>query len=425
MEPSERNEVDAAQRQVEESETIRCLPVSINGVPWAEHLKAIREAREEIAKLQQAVRLPRTVLGWLFVACVLLVVKSASAQRAEITFAQVKLGEKLFNERLLSIDGTVSCASCHQAHRGTSDGLPVARGVGGLLGTRNTPQLWGVVTLEAARLNTDQLLFHDGRTNGRVRNGRVVLASTSVQATQPLVNPLEMAFPNGDGRGVERAMQRLRSAGYGPLFRQVYGDGRITAERYGNAMTAYLATLQSNDAPIDRRLQGYSRALSPAAERGFQLVSAAGCMSCHTPRAGRFTDAGFHNNGYTFFSRGRDPGRIGILPAGSPRNNTTVRAFKTANWEELQDSGPYMHDGSAPTLEAVVEAYQCGMTRNAIVNGRNLLARDAFIDARILPNPWPASENPNVVAFLREAFRGRSRTNGVQPSLPRGLAVRR
>jgi cytochrome c peroxidase len=281
-----------------------------------------------------------------------------------------------------------------------------------------------VVSLNQARLQTDPLLFHDGRTNGAVRNGRVVLPSTSVQATQPLVNPLEMAFPNGDGQGVERAMQRLRSAGYGPLFKQVYGDGRITAARYGNAMTAYLATLQSNDAPIDRRMRGYSRALSPAAERGFQLVSAAGCMSCHTPQNGRFTDAGFHNNGFAFFSRGRDPGRIGILPDGSPRNNTTVRAFKTPNWEEIQDSGPYMHDGSAPTLESVIEAYQCGMARNAIVNGQSILARDLFIDPRIMPNPWPAFENPNVVQFFKEAFRGKH-TNGVKPSLPRGLAVRR
>lgn len=347
------------------------------------------------------------------------------AQRADITFAQVKLGEKLFNERLLSVDGTVSCASCHAADKGTSDGLPVARGVRGLLGNRNTPVLFGVVSVNAGRVSADQLMFHDGRTNGVVRNGRLIRNAASVQAAQPLVNPLEMAFPNGDGQGVARAMARLRQVGYGPLFRQVYGNSTITEARYGNAMAAYLSTIQSNDAPIDRRMQGYSRSLSPAAERGFQLVSAAGCMSCHTPSNGRFTDASFHNNGYTFFSRGRDQGRIGILPPGSPRNNTTVRAFKTANWEELQDSGPYMHDGSAPTLESVIEAYQCGMARSAFVNGQNILARDLFIDPRIRPNPWPASENPSVVAFFKEAFRGNSRSNGVKPSLPRGLAGRR
>lgn len=358
----------------------------------------------------------------LAIAVTLILGCPAIAQRAEITFAQVKLGEKLFNERLLSVDGTVSCASCHAADKGSSDGVPVARGVRGLLGNRNTPVLWGVVTLNQARVNTDTLLFHDGRTNGLVRNGQVVLKSTSVQATQPLVNPLEMAFPNNDGQGVERAMQRLRSAGYGPLFKQVYGDGRITQSRYGNAMTAYLATLQSNDAPIDRRMQGYQRALSPAAERGFQLVSAAGCMSCHTPQNGRFTDTGFHNNGFAFFSRGRDPGRIGILPDGSPRNNTTVRAFKTPNWEEIQDSQPYFHDGSAPDLETVIDAYAVGMQRVATINGRNVLAKDAFIDPRIVPQNWNAQDKANIVEFFSTAFRGRNKTNGVKPSLPRGLA---
>lgn len=345
-------------------------------------------------------------------------VGAAHAQRADITFAQVKLGEKLFNEPLLSGDGTVSCASCHQAKQGMSDGIPVARGVRGLLGNRNTPTLFGVVAVNGGRVTADRLMFHDGRTNGVIRNGREVRNAASVQAAQPLVNPLEM-----DNDSVEQALNKLRLAGYGRLFKVVYGDGRITEARYGNAMSAYLATIQSNDAPIDRRMQGYSRALTPAAERGFQLVQTAGCFSCHTPQNGRFTDASFHNNGYTFFSRGRDQGRIGILPPGSPRNNTTVRAFKTANWEELQDSGPYMHDGSAPTLESVVEAYACGMQRNAVVNGRNVLSRDAFIDPRIVRQPWSSNDKACIVEFLSTAFRGNSRSNGVQPSLPRGKVV--
>jgi cytochrome c peroxidase len=81
------------------------------------------------------------VRALLAIAMTLLLATPAFAQRAEITFAQVKLGEKLFNERLLSVDGTVSCASCHSASHGTSDGVPVARGVRGLLGNRNSPVL--------------------------------------------------------------------------------------------------------------------------------------------------------------------------------------------------------------------------------------------------------------------------------------------
>lgn len=361
----------------------------------------------------------------LAVFALLLLCGTASAQRASITLAQVKLGEKLFHEPLLSIDGTVSCASCHAAKFGSSDNLPVARGVRGLLGNRNTPVLWGVVRVTNGQVVADQLMFHDGRTNGVLRNGQLVRNAASVQAAQPLVNPLEMAFPNGDGQGVQRAMARLQRIGYGKHFAAVYGDGRVTEARYGNAMAAYLASaFQSNNAPVDRRMAGYTRALSPASERGFQLVAAAGCVSCHTPQNGRFTDAGFHNNGYTFFSRGRDPGRIGILPDGSPRNNTTVRAFKTANWEEIQDSGPYMHDGSAPTLESVIEAYACGMQRNAVVNGRTILARDAFIDPRITPQPWSTQDKVAVVSFFKEGFKG-TRTNGSRPALPRQLQVRR
>lgn len=301
-----------------------------------------------------------------------------------ITAERIELGRKLFFDRRVSADGTVACATCHQPARGFTDGRPVAVGIDGRLGTRNSPTV-----IHAA---FQQLQFHDQRTDSLLE-----------QATQPLVNDDEMG---NDSR--QQVMNRLsRVPGYRYLFREAYGTG-VTQANFAHAIAAFESTLVSFGAPIDRRLAGDTTALSPRAELGFELFKAANCMACHRPP--HFRDDECHNTGVSFRFRTGDQGREAVLPA-SARTLADRRAFKTPTLREVARTGPYTHAGVVPTLEAMVDHYNRGAVRR---DG----FRDARLDSRVRPLNLSAEQQSYLVAFLREAFAGPNYPRVTEPALP-------
>ena len=324
---------------------------------------------------------PREALVWLlalliaFVACLV-------AHGQQFTMREVALGQAFFNETRLSADNSVSCATCHQPQRGFSDGREQAVGILNQVGQFNTPTIFTAVY--------HPLQFWDGRTTG-----------VDAQALQPLVNPIEMGNDT-----VNQALSRIAGEPvYRAALREIYGDDRFTQARYARAITAFQVAVSSPNAPIDRRLSGYTRTLSPLAEQGFRVFERLGCASCHAPPL--FTDRGFHNTGVTWLLRERDQvtgdaelGRLDVLPAGSEQTSATVRAWKTPTLRGIDRSGPYTHTGRIPTLEAQVELYARAFARE---NG----AIDPFIDERILAiaRARPSAEDKRaLVRFLREAF---------------------
>src|SRR5689334_3854328 len=164
-----------------------------------------------------------------------------------MTAEKVELGRKLFFDARLSADGKVSCASCHDPQKGFTDGKPVAEGIGGKVGVRNSP------TLLNAMFNPNQ--FWDGRADG-----------LEDQAIQPLINPLEMGNASHDD-----VVKRLRAvAEYRAGFQSVFGS-EATIARVGQAMAAYERTLVAADSPFDRFTAGDAGAISNDAKRGFAL----------------------------------------------------------------------------------------------------------------------------------------------------------
>lgn len=237
---------------------------------------------------------------------------------------KIALGRDLFNDARLSGNGAQSCASCHQAERGFGDGQALSRGADGRPLVRHTPTLWNIAY--ASRL------FSDGRA-----------ASLEEQALMPITNGAEMGRHPGTAIDPIRADTRYRLR-----FARAFPDSpEVNELNVARALAAYERTLVSGDTPYDRWVRGDANALSPAARRGFEVfVGRGGCVQCHS--GPNFTDDRFHDIGLPDEDLGR-----GAMTGKRAQDH----AFRTPGLREVSRTAPYMHDGSLPTLRAVVDHY--------------------------------------------------------------------
>jgi cytochrome c peroxidase len=194
----------------------------------------------------------------------------------ELNPARVALGRKLYFDPRLSADGTIACATCHDAAMGFTDHRGGSEGIGGHVGRRNAP-----TTLNAVLLETQ---FWDGRA-----------PTLEEQAKLPIVNPIEMGQPNGDA-----AVAAIASdAEYTRMFQEAYGRAP-NYDDIGRAIASFERTLVFLDAPFDRFLRGEEDAIGDDAKAGWALFNGkARCVSCHvvSPTNPLFTDNRFHNIG--------------------------------------------------------------------------------------------------------------------------------
>jgi cytochrome c peroxidase len=306
--------------------------------------------------------------------------------------ARVALGRKLYFDKRLSADGTVSCATCHDVTRGFTDNRPVSEGIGGKLGRRNAP-----TTLNAA-LFVEQ--FWDGRAT-----------DVEHQAGMPILNPIEMGDQT-EAQVVERiaAVPEYRAA-----FQQAWGR-EVNYEDLRASIGAFERTLIFLDAPLDRFRAGDTEALTDAAKRGLELFEGkARCVSCHPLNAANpiGTDNNYHNIGVAARDKdfeglakralealavddselaldelalGTDMSELGRFMV--TRNYADIGAFKTEQLRNVGITAPYMHDGSLQTLWDVIDHYNKGGEDNPYLDGgiEALALTDAEID--------------DVVAFL-------------------------
>jgi cytochrome c peroxidase len=242
-----------------------------------------------------------------------------------ITTDRVALGAGLFTDPRLSGNGQRSCASCHRSELAFTDGRKRAQGLSGGPLRRNTPSLWN--------LAWSTHYFWDGRAS-----------SLEAQVRGPIEEAAEMGgdWPTILTRlGGDADLVRRFQAAFG-------GEAAISEESVVKALAAYVRSLVSPPTRFDAWIEGEAGALTAAEVRGFRLFTGKGaCMLCHA--GWRFTDDRFHDIGLRGVG---DPGR-GAVPGGTPG----LGAFKTPSLRELAFTAPYMHDGSLPTLSAVVAHY--------------------------------------------------------------------
>jgi cytochrome c peroxidase len=285
-----------------------------------------------------------------------------------LTAQKAALGRKLFFDRRLSPNGTMSCAMCHVPEQGfTAHELATPVGIEGRSVRRNAPTV-----LNAGWLKR---LFHDGRE-----------ISLENQVWGPMLAANEMGNPS-IGYVIERI---LGLEDYKGRFEAAFDGKGVSAERIGAALATYERTLVAADSRFDRwRYGGDSGALSSQEQSGFGIFTGKGrCAACHLvgEKDALFTDHAFHNTGVGW-RRGIEPAartRVQLAPgvyaelerrtietfAEAPpadvgRYEITLDpkdrwAYRTPSLRNVALTAPYMHDGSLPSLEAVVEFYDGG-----------------------------------------------------------------
>jgi len=253
--------------------------------------------------------------------------------------AAVALGRRLFFDPGLSGRGRTACASCHHPDYAYGDPRPVSISDGGQPGLRNAPSLVNV--------GFRPRLMWDGR-----------FGSLEEQVFGPFA-------PNGEmGIGIEEAAARIsRDPNYRLQFFRTFGRPP-SPEGITQAIASFERTIVTRNSRFDWFLSGRDdRALSPLEKLGFELFTGRGrCVNCHVIFApdvatlALFSDFRFRNIGIGFGRDGfRDAGRAAVTFA-----EEDYGAFRTPSLRNVAVTGPYMHDGSLPTLEDVIAFYDAG-----------------------------------------------------------------
>lgn len=247
--------------------------------------------------------------------------------------ARVELGRRLFYEADLSINGTMSCATCHEQHHAFADGNATHPGALDDPGRRNVPGLANVG--ELARLT-----WADPGQTDLIRQVDVPMLGT---------HPVEMAMREHTS---EIAMRLGSDPCYIAMFEAAFPneDERrevITYARVAQALAAFEVTLVSKGSPWDQWRAGRREALSPDARAGAGIF-ARDCASCHA--GDNFTDTDYHRIAAT-------------LPADPGLQEITGRAqdagrFRTAPLRNVAVTAPYLHDGSAPDLASAIARHR-------------------------------------------------------------------
>ena len=246
------------------------------------------------------------------------------------TVEGISLGEKLFNEPLLSADGTQSCANCHFQSANFSDNNQFITGINGGLGFRNASTLTN---------SGWSLSFNwDGSSN-----------TLEEQAFEPVTNPNEM---NNTWINVENTLNANED--YQILFKEAFNIDYNDSTHVVKAIAQFERSLVSSNSKFDKFYRGET-SLSPAELNGYAIYNSerGDCFHCHGTLL--FTDNIFHNNaiesGEPFIDNG-----LGIV-TNNPADNGK---FKTPSLRNIEYSAPYMHDGRFATLEQVLEHYNSG-----------------------------------------------------------------
>jgi cytochrome c peroxidase len=339
-----------------------------------------------------------------------------------LTLAKWKLGKKLYFDKILSSNATVSCATCHDPAKGYTDQLQFSNGINNLVGGANAP------TVINSAYNRFQ--FWDGRG-----------ASLEDQSQGPVGNAKEMFAGSGDPW--DAAIVRIRKQPeYVKAFEQVFGHPP-TRDAAAKAIATYERTVLSGNSVYDRaeavmrkrvadeddggkpelKAQDFTAVLKDAVAKkdttalaalgtdgadadglGKKLVNGrnlffgkARCTNCHV--GDNFTDNAFHNLGVGVtdgqLPKG-DLGRFGSQPTGH-KDPSQIGAQKTPGLRALKNTAPYMHDGREKTLEEVVEFYDKGGNANPFLaeKMRDTAAEAAYLKAKAAGQPV----DPNVKVF--------------------------
>lgn len=277
-------------------------------------------------------------------------------QNNEQTRLRFELGRDLFYDPILSLDNTISCASCHSQTHGFADhNGAFSTGVGGTLGTRNSPSISNLAWYPS--------FMWDGGVN-----------HIEIFSASPITNPLEMH------ETIANVLVKLNgNAKYKQKFKAAYDVDEITDQKMLKALAQYMAMVVSANSKYDQYRKG-EVALTADEMSGLNLFNAK-CASCHTEPL--FTDFSFRNNGLDEMFADLGRGAITQNPADNGK-------FKVPSLRNVELTYPYMHDGRFFTMEKVLDHYISGVKQSGTL--------DASLTTGI---PMTTLEKQQIIKFLR------------------------
>ncbi|EAR62219.1 cytochrome-c peroxidase [Neptuniibacter caesariensis] len=246
-----------------------------------------------------------------------------------MTPAKIELGKKLFFDKNLSADRSLSCASCHALEaKAGADGAAVSTGIYGQMGDRNAPTVWNTAF--------QKLLFWDGRAG-----------SLEEQAIQPFLNPVEMGMPS-----VGSIEMRVREQPeYIEAFMRAYaGESDISIDKIVKAIASYERTLITRDTPYDAFVLGDRNALTPQQLNGMVLFADTGCIHCHF--GPNFSAASVFNEGQGLRGFPANPERLSQQYAFIDKN---TQSWRVPSLRNVALTGPWLHNGEIDNLHDVVK----------------------------------------------------------------------
>jgi cytochrome c peroxidase len=311
------------------------------------------------------------------------------------TSEKISLGQRLFFDRRLSADGTVSCSTCHDPALAFTDRKPTSVGIQGRVGQRNAPTILNALY--------NKMQFWDGRVN-----------TLEEQAALPIVNSVEMGQLS-----VEAAVAQIVTVeDYKQAFQRVFGRPPNGPDLL-RAIASYERTQLSFDSPFDHFVAGDKNAISESAKHGWELFNTqARCNKCHALTDTQrdvtvFTDNDFHNIGIGIIRHNvvalarqaeqliksgdtsaidraaiqTDMSALGRFLITKKEKDTA--SFKTPDIRNVLVTGPYFHDGSQETLWDVIDHYNKG-------DGLH----NPYLDEDIQPLALTESEIDDLVAIM-------------------------
>lgn len=266
-----------------------------------------------------------------FLIFIFFVNKPIARNQAEksIEFTKIDLGKKLFFDPILSLDSSISCASCHQPKFAFADNKAFSLGVNDSIGLRNTPSVMNMLSRP--------YFFHDGRA-----------LTLEIQAKMPVENPLEM---NLDFNVAVKRVQENEEYIY--WFKNVYEE-TPNIQNITNALAVFQQSLESDgSSPFDIWVNGIdTTALTLSQQRGRNIFIADEfkCFDCHF--GPDFTGDEFRNIGLYDGVEYLDKGRFEIT-----KDSADIGKFKVPGLRNVALTAPYMHNGMLKSLEEVVDYY--------------------------------------------------------------------
>ena len=249
----------------------------------------------------------------------------------DVSPKKVELGFNLYHDTRLSVDNTVSCATCHGLNTGGVDNLKYSKGVAGNMGGVNAPTTYNAVY--------NFVQFWDGRAK-----------TLAEQAAGPPLNPVEMASTSFDEIIAKLAQDKQMVE----AFKALYPDG-ITEANITNAIEEFERTLVTPNSQFDKWLLGNNEALTAEELRGYELFKANNCATCHI--GANLGGESYELMGlrqHYFQARGtelteEDNGRFKQTQDERDRHR-----FKVPGLRNIELTWPYYHDGTRATMEEAV-----------------------------------------------------------------------